>query len=379
MKRDAISGAMFVVASLLLIGCNSEQPAPIQTNSPFMQKDTQAKKRAEQFKELRRVVVELKQQVEQLRKLAETEEPVVQQAVPSRVQSATFLETDKATSAPQVEQLTKLPSLQNDSEPLPIITAEARAILKQALAVQQKRLSIIANNFANADTIAFKRSRLDIESSHYRNDVLPGALDASGNPTAVGISVGLGCRAGGVKANFEQGEFEVTNKQLDLAIEGRGFFQVLDPSGETLYTRAGNLAINANGQLVIGSAATGRLIEPAITIPPDTTDVTIDPAGQVFVRHSGTIQLTQVGTLQLAMFVNREGLLKKGKNLYAETGTSGSPTIGTTGRSGAGDIRQEMLEKSNVDPIQELLTWGETKEKIRVLLRLLEIDDLVEE
>ena len=203
---------------------------------------------------------------------------------------------------------------------------------------------------------AFKRGRANFEDLFYRHEVVPGALDDSGNPTAVGTSIGLGSRVSSVQSDFDQGAFQQTGNQLDVAIEGDGFLQVIDPSsGETYYTRAGNLNINANQQLVLGSAQTGRLLEPAISIPEDATAVTINTNGQVFYSQQGTTQLQQAGQLELAMFINPDGLLKLGENLYSETDASGSAVTGTPGQNGSGLVRQNMLEASNVEPVQELI------------------------
>ncbi len=220
----------------------------------------------------------------------------------------------------------------------------------------QSKLDVIANNLANVNTTAFKRDRANFEDLLYRNELLPGGLDASGEPTPTGIYYGLGSRVQSVQTDFRQGAFEQTGKDLDLAIEGPGFLQVTNPGdGTTLYTRAGNLGINANGQLVVGSASIGRAVEPAITIPPDTTGIVISASGDVSVRQAGQQTLNQVGQLQLAVFQNPDGLLKMGENLYAETGASNTATLAIPGQNGAGVLRQGMLEHSNVEPVRELI------------------------
>src|SRR5690606_19026255 len=138
--------------------------------------------------------------------------------------------------------------------------------------------------------------------------------------------IGLGSRVQSVQTDFRQGSFQPTGKQTDFAIEGNGFFQVTEPAtGEILYTRAGNFDINANGQLVLGSAQTGRVLEPQITIPQDATDIVVQADGQVFVRQPGSTTLNNVGQIQLATFVNPDGLLKLGENLFAQTDSSGAP------------------------------------------------------
>ncbi len=219
----------------------------------------------------------------------------------------------------------------------------------------QTKLDVIANNLANVNTTGFKRDRANFEDLFYCREMLPGAQDSSGQLTPVGIEIGLGSRVQSTQTDFEQGAFQLTNRTLDLAIEGPGFLQVLDPSGEILFTRAGNLAINANGNLTVGSASTGRLVDPAITIPPDATDIVFSADGIVSVRQAGSPSLQQVSQMQLATFQNPQGLLKLGENLYSQTDASGAPLAGNPGTNGIGQIRQNSLEASNVEPVQELI------------------------
>lgn len=176
-------------------------------------------------------------------------------------------------------------------------------------------------------------------------------LDIGGNP------IGIGSRVSSVQTDFGQGAFRQTNNPLNIVIEGRGFLQVQDAStNTTVYTRAGNLSINAQGQLVIGSAATGRILQPPIQIDTSTmTNISINDSGQVLVQQAGQAQPTNAGTLQLATFVNPEGLLKMGENLYSETTASGIATLNNLGTNGTGSIRSGMLEASNVEPVQELI------------------------
>jgi len=228
----------------------------------------------------------------------------------------------------------------------------------------QTKLDVIANNLANVNTTGFKKGRANFEDLFYRHEVLPGAEDGDGNRTPTGISIGLGSRVSSVQTNFNQGAFQQTGNPLDVAIEGEGFFQVTDPaSGELVYSRAGNLSINANGQLVMGSAATGRVMEPAIDIPEGATGIVISAEGIVSVQEAGATSLTQVGQMQLATFINPEGLLKLGENLYAETEASGPVSLGNPGDPGLGLglLRQNSLEASNVEPVQDLIDLITTK------------------
>jgi len=239
----------------------------------------------------------------------------------------------------------------------------------------EKKLDVIANNLANIETTAFKKGRANFEDLFYRHEVFPGAQDTSGEMTPTGISIGLGSRLSGPPTDFRQGAFQQTSNQLDVAIEGAGFFQVLDPSGQIYYSRAGNFSINANGNLVLGSAHTGRLLEPPIVIPNDATAISITPEGQVYVQQPNNPQLTLVGDIQLVNFINPEGLLKLGENLYAETDASGPPQAGTPGRDGLGILRQNALEASNVEPVRELIDLITTQRAFEMNSQAVQVGD----
>lgn len=220
----------------------------------------------------------------------------------------------------------------------------------------ETKLDVIANNLANVNTTAFKKDRANFEDLFYRDIALPGLPDASQQLTPTGIAVGLGSRVQSTQTNFEQGAFQATNRELDIALEGEGFLQVADPSGgPPQFTRSGNLSINADGNLVIGSASTGRLLEPPISIPQDATRIAISSAGIVAVQQADQTELSQVGQIQLARFINPEGLLKLGENMYAQTDASNQPILGDPQQQGFGAIRQGWLEASNVEPVQELI------------------------
>ncbi len=220
----------------------------------------------------------------------------------------------------------------------------------------QTKLDVIANNLANVNTTGFQKDRANFEDLFYRTEKVPGAPDANGTPTPAGIQIGLGTRVTSVQTDFRQGALLQTGRNLDIAVQGRGFLQVVDPaSGDTLYTRAGHLDLNAQGQLVVGSANVGRLIEPAITIPPDATEISIGTDGSVDYRTPGSDTLSNAGQLQLATFVNPDGLLKLGDTMYAATDASGTATPDTPGVNGLGQLRQGVLEASNVEPVQELI------------------------
>ncbi len=223
------------------------------------------------------------------------------------------------------------------------------------MTAMETKLDVIANNLANLETVAFKKDRANFEDLFYRHEKMPGSEDTAGEYTPTGIHIGLGTRVQSVQSDFTQGAFDHTGRELDVVIEGPGFFQVADPGGDTYYTRAGNWTKNANGNLVVGSAGLGRLLEPPIPIPEDATNIVITPEGIVSVRQPGSQQLTQVGQIELAYFLNPQGLLKLGENLYAETDASGAPTLGNPGQDGIGMLRQNFLERSNVEPVNELI------------------------
>lgn len=245
-------------------------------------------------------------------------------------------------------------------------------LIRQAAKALRTKLSVIAHNLANSQTPGFKRSRVVLEDCGYRHVRLPGAQDAFNNYAPTGISLGLGTRVQCTQTIFDQGEFETTNNSLDLAIDGQGFFQILDPTtNEFHYTRAGNFAINSNGLLVIGSSETGRLVQPQISLPITTINMVVSAEGNVSIQQFGQTQFSQIGQLQLAKFLNPAGLLKLGENLYQETLASGAAVFGQPGTNGLGTLRQNALERSNVNLDDELQAWNETERTLRSLERLL--------
>ena len=173
----------------------------------------------------------------------------------------------------------------------------------------------------------------------------------------MGIAIGLGVRESKHEQRFFARRLQANREQARRRHRRAGLFsQVMNPNDNTvLYSRAGNLSKNANGQLVIGSANTGRLLEPPIQIPTDATDIIISPEGQVSVQQPGNNQLQVVGQMQLATFINPQGLIKRGENLYQESDGSGPPTQSNPGQNGTGTIQQSMIELSNVDPANELI------------------------
>ncbi len=220
------------------------------------------------------------------------------------------------------------------------------------MAAQQLNVEVISNNIANMNTVAFKRQRAEFQDLLYQTLEQAGAQSSEqGNIVPTGVQVGAGVKAGSVYRIDIQGAMTRTENAFDLAIQGRGYLQVLLPSGEFAYTRAGNLAINDQGQMVTQD---GYLLEPAIAIPADATDVTISKAGQVQVTQPGAVAPTIVGAIQLATFLNEGGLSAQGANLFKETAASGPATVGAPGEMGLGDILQGYTEASNVDAVAEI-------------------------
>jgi flagellar basal-body rod protein FlgG len=220
------------------------------------------------------------------------------------------------------------------------------------MTAQQLNTEVIANNIANINTTGFKRARAEFTDLLYQAERTAGT-PGRGNQNFIpeGAQVGLGARAAAVRNLHIQGALANTGNKLDLALNGRGWFQVASPSGEHFYTRAGAFSKNASGQLV---TADGYAVQPGITVPANATDVVVNETGQVFVRVNGAADLNQIGQLTLASFVNEAGLDPVGGNLYRETAASGAAAIGVPGDGGSATVQQGYLENSNVDPVKEI-------------------------
>jgi flagellar basal-body rod protein FlgG len=220
------------------------------------------------------------------------------------------------------------------------------------MAAQDLNVDVISNNIANLNTVGYKKQRAEFEDLLYQDIQRPGAQSSdTGTIVPTGIQIGAGVKAGSVYRITTQGSPTITGNQYDVAINGSGFFQVLLPSGETAYTRAGNFSPNANGQLV---TTDGFLVQPQVTIPQGTTAVTISPTGQVQATIPGTTAPTIVGQLTLATFLNEGGLEATGNNLFLQTAASGAPTLGDPAANGIGALIQGSIESSNVDPVTEI-------------------------
>ena len=241
----------------------------------------------------------------------------------------------------------------------------------------ESKLDVIANNMANINTTGFKKDRANFEDVFYRQYRLPGAEDADGRRTATGIEVGLGTRVSSTQSNFKQGSFETTSNTLDFAIEGDGFFRVQNPNGDFYYTRAGNFNLNANGDVVLGSANKGYILDPGLNIPPEATGLVVSADGLLQYSSQGSTTLTTIGQLQLAKFVNPDGLLKIGENLYQRTDASGEEQTGNPGQLGFGNIRQGFLEASNVEPVNELIDLITTQRSFELNSQVVQAGDQI--
>jgi len=240
----------------------------------------------------------------------------------------------------------------------------------------ETKLDVIANNMANVNTTAFKKDRANFEDLLYRQYRFPGAQDADGDRTSTGVAVGLGVRTGSTQTDYGQGAFQTTHNQYDMAIEGEGFFKVKDPAGDFLYTRSGNFGLNATNQLVLGSAYNGYPLEPAVTIPEGSSNVTITGDGQVQYTASDGSQVNGP-QLQLAKFINPQGLLKLGDNLYKQTEASGTASDGNPALNGYGSIRQGFLEASNVEPVNELIDLITTQRSFELNSQVVQAGDQI--
>ena len=240
------------------------------------------------------------------------------------------------------------------------------------LEAQQMRMTVISNNLANANTTGFKRDRAVFEDLIYQNIVQPGADSSQNTQVPTGLLLGTGTRVVATEKLFTQGNLAQTDAPLDVAIQGRGFFEIQLPDGTTAYTRDGSFTVDSQGQLVNSN---GYPLQPAITIPPNTLTITIGVDGVVSALSSGATAPTQVGNIQLVDFINETGLQARGENLYLETASSGSPTPGTPGQNGLGTIIQGALETSNVNVVEELVNMIETQRTYEVNSRAIETAD----
>jgi flagellar basal-body rod protein FlgG len=229
---------------------------------------------------------------------------------------------------------------------------------KTGLDAQQTRMAVTSNNLANVGTTGFKKGRAVFEDLLYQNVRQVGAATSQDTTAPTGLSLGTGVRVVATEKTFTQGNLAQTGNSLDVAISGRGFFQVLLPDGTMGYTRDGSFKVSAQGELV---TASGYAVQPGITLPDGAQSVTIGKDGVISVQVAGQPAPTQVGSLQLFDFINPAGLQPRGENMYVETAASGTAQSGTPGLNGLGLVEQGMLESSNVNVVEELVAMIETQ------------------
>ncbi|WP_336959549.1 flagellar basal-body rod protein FlgG [Sphingobium aquiterrae] len=245
-------------------------------------------------------------------------------------------------------------------------------VARTGLDAQNTKMRVIANNLANVNTTAFKKDRADFETLAYQHIVQAGSQADSENKFALGLSLGSGVSLQGTSKLDTQGTLQETGNNLDLAIEGAGFFQLQRPDGTIGYTRAGNFSLTAEGTIV---SADGLPLIPQITVPEGASQVSIGNDGTVTAVQPGQTEPTQLGQVELARFANASGLESVGNNLLIETAASGTPQTGVAGLEGRGTIRAGSLEGSNVNVVEELVDMIETQRAYEVNSKMIKATD----
>ncbi len=245
-------------------------------------------------------------------------------------------------------------------------------ISKTGLDAQQTQLDVVSNNLANVSTTGFKRQRGVFEDLLYQTLRQPGAQSSQQTTVPTGLQVGTGVRAVATARVFAQGNLNQTNNSMDVAINGRGFFQVLMPDGTPAYTRDGAFQVDAQGQIV---NANGYPLQPSLTVPANATTVSIGQDGTVTVRVPGQTTPQSVGTIQLENFINPAGLQALGGNLFGETAASGNPNVSAPGANGAGLVSQGYLDTSNVNIVEELVNMIQTQRAYEINSKAIQTSD----
>ncbi|CBS87011.1 flagellar basal-body rod protein FlgG [Azospirillum lipoferum] len=228
------------------------------------------------------------------------------------------------------------------------------AIGATGMIAQQLNVETISNNIANSTTTGYKKQRAEFQDLLYQNFRRIGSTSSdAGTVVPTGVQVGAGVRVAAVARVLEQGNLNITDNKLDVAINGSGYFQVTLPSGDTAYTRAGNFKLSPEGMIV---TADGYPVQPNITIPNNAVDISINSSGEVLIKLDGQTATQNVGQIQLATFANAAGLEATGDNLFMESGASGQAVTGNPGAPGFGRVTQGALETSNVNVVQEITT-----------------------
>jgi flagellar basal-body rod protein FlgG len=245
-------------------------------------------------------------------------------------------------------------------------------ISKTGMEAQQTQLDVISNNLANASTNGFKRAHAVFEELMYQNLRQVGANSSEQSQLPTGLQIGLGVRTAATARSFAQGNLQASGNNMDVAINGNGFFQVTLPDGTLAYSRDGSFRVDAQGRLV---TSTGLPVANGITVPVTATSISISGDGTVTAKIPGTIAPQSLGTIALANFINPPGLEPKGGNLYTETIASGQPQTGTPGINGLGSLQQGYLETSNVNVVQELVTMIQTQRAYEMNSKAIQTSD----
>ena len=245
-------------------------------------------------------------------------------------------------------------------------------IAKTGMEAQQTQLDHISHNLANSATNGYKKSHAVFEDLMYQNLRQTGAASTEQTQLPTGLQVGLGTRAVATSRSFSQGNLQTTERSLDVAIRGNGFFEIQMPDGTTGYTRDGSFQVSSTGQLVTNN---GYIVQPGITIPQAAQSVTIGNDGTVSVVLPGQALPSTVGQLQLAGFINPAGLEPKGQNIFGETAASGTPNVGTPGQNGLGFVQQGFVETSNVNVVEELVQMIQTQRAYELNSKAIQTSD----
>jgi flagellar basal-body rod protein FlgG len=252
------------------------------------------------------------------------------------------------------------------------MTSAAMHIARTGLDAQDMRMQVISNNLANVNTTGFKKSRADFATLAYQVVTTPGADSTQDSQYATGLNLGTGVKIQGTSRIDTTGEMNQTGNSLDLAIDGNGYFQIQMPDGTLAYTRAGNFSRSSEGQLVTSD---GYQVMPGITIPQEATSITIGTDGTVSAAMPGQTEPQQLGQIQIASFPNAAGLQEVGDNYLKQTAASGEASLGIAGQDGRGNLRQGMLEASNVNVVEELVDMIETQRAYEVNSKMISATD----
>ena len=245
-------------------------------------------------------------------------------------------------------------------------------ISKTGMEAQQMQLDVISNNLANVSTTGFKRATAVFEDLMYQNLRQAGSSTSEQSTLPTGLQIGLGVRTVATARSFSQGNLQQTSNNLDVAVQGNGFFQLTMPDGTIGYTRDGAFQIDNQGRMVNSN---GLQLVSGITVPPNATNVAVAADGKVTATIPGTVTPQAIGTITLASFINPAGLDPKGQNIYAETAASGQPTVGTANANGMGSLMQGFVETSNVNVVQELVTMIQTQRAYEMNSKAIQTSD----